>query len=283
MSPRPASRRARRRRADLPSLLALIVLLGAVLPAAAPAQQAPSSADAALLHDRCVELATTSPKEALDKATAWKAEGGGFGADHCIAMALFELRDYRNAAQRFEELATRMMQMPAIHRAQALDQAGQSWLNADEPERARADFEAAMTLAGEDPELLIDRAEAFALEKRYWEAIDDLNRAVELAPNKADAYIYRGSAYRSVDANDLALEDIEHGLKLAPNNILGLLERGNLYRLKGNNAGARQDWQRITELAPDSRAAQAAKANLAKLDEKPAGGKKKKPSEPPSQ
>ena len=275
MSPRPASERAPHRpRLVRPSLLALIALLGAAPPVAATAQQL--DGDMVALHDRCVALARNNPKEALDKASAWKAQGGGFGADHCIAMALFEMGDFRKAATRFEELATRMMQMPAAHRAQTLDQAGQSWLDADEPQRAQADFDAAIALAGEDPDLLIDRAEAFAQEKRYWEALDDLNRTIELAPKRADAYIYRGSAYRALDSLDLALEDIERGLKLAPDNVLGLLERGNLHRLKGETAAAKRDWLRVTELDPNSRAAAAAKANLAKLDEKPAGTKKNK-------
>jgi tetratricopeptide (TPR) repeat protein len=274
-SPRPASEHAPRRLRLLPpSLLALIVFLGATPPLAAATQEL--TGEAMALHDRCVALARANPKEALDKASAWKAQGGGFGADHCIAMAFFEMGEFRKAAIQFEELAERMMQMPAIHRAQTLDQAGQSWLDADNPERARADFDAAIALAGEDPDLLIDRAEAFAQEKRYWEALDDLNRTIEIAPKRADAYIYRGSAYRAVDSLDLALEDVEHGLKLAPDNVLGLLERGNLRRLKGDAAGAKQDWLRVTELAPNSRAAAAAKTNLARLEEKPTITKKKK-------
>ncbi len=116
------------------------------------------------------------------------------------------------------------------------------------------------------PICCIDRAEAFADLGQYWDAIDDLNRAIELAPSRAEAYIYRGTAYRYVDARELALEDIQHGLALAPNSTMGLLERGNLRRLSGDVAGARQDWLRVTELAPQTPEGKAATVNLANLE-----------------
>lgn len=230
-----------------------------------------------VLHDRCVSFAHDNPKEGLARATMWKEQGGGFYADHCMAMAMFLLHDYAAAAQQFEALATRMLGMPAAQRAKALDQGGQSWLAAREPARAKAAFDAAIELSGEDADFLIDRAEAFADLGRYWDAIDDLNRAIELAPNRAEAYIYRGTAYRYVDARELALEDIQHGLTLAPNSAMGLLERGNLRRLSGDIAGARQDWLRVTELAPQTPAGKAATTNLANLKAK--GGADKAPAE----
>jgi tetratricopeptide (TPR) repeat protein len=239
---------------------ALISLLGAGLAAPGWAAQGRGDDDAA--HDRCVALVHSNPKAGLDRAELWRSEGGGFAADHCVAMALYELGRYGEAARRFEELAAAMMAMPKSRRAQTLDQAGQSWLAADDAAQAKADFDAALALTGEDPDLLIDRAEAFAALRHYWEAIDDLNRVTEIAPKRADAYIYLGSAYRAVDALDLALEDIERGLALEPDSVLGLLERGNTRRLRGDATGARQDWQRVIALAPTTAAAAAAKVNL---------------------
>lgn len=233
----------------------------------APAPAAGSD-DAALLHDRCVALVNSNPQQGLDRAEVWRSEGGGFAADHCAAMALYALARYADAARRFEELATAMMAAPKLQRAKTLDQAGQAWLAADEAARAKADFDAALALDKDDPDLLIDHAEAQAAQKHYWEAIDDLNRAIEVAPRRADAYVYRGSAYRSVDALDLALEDIEHALSIEPDSVLGLLERGNTRRQKGNAAGAREDWLRVIKLAPSSAAAAAARVNLERLSAK---------------
>ena len=236
-------------------------LLAAASPAAAQWAGGPSAR-----HERCIAQVHQNPKDGLERAQLWRIEGGGWAADHCIAVAYYELKDFHRAAERFEQLAAEMTDAPAAQRAGALDQAGQSWLAADEPARAKPDFDAALALQGNDPDLLIDRAEALAAEQQYQPAISDLDRAIALAPNRADAWIYRGSAWRALRQLDRALADVEHGLKLQSSSVLGLLERGNIRRLKGDSAGARQDWRRVAELAPDSAAAAAAKVNLDRLN-----------------
>ena len=265
------------------ALLFVLILASAAFSAGEAAAQGQPAEDLAALHDRCVEFVRAHPKEGLERAKLWAQQGGGFYADHCVAMALYSLRDYAAAADRFQTLATAMMGMPTAERAQVLDQAGQAWLAAEQPDRAKAAFDAALQLNGEDADLLIDRAEAYAELKRYWDALDDLNRAIDLAPDRADAYIYRGAAYRHLDTLDLAMQDVQHGLSLAPDSPTGLLERGILRRLKGDIDGAREDWERVEKLAPDSPAEKAATIDLAKLaekDAKPAPGKPPEPGKP---
>jgi tetratricopeptide (TPR) repeat protein len=286
--PCPRRRRTSRTRqwsATSAALLFVLILASAAFPTGEAAAQGRPTEDLAALHDRCVEFVHAHPKEGLERAKLWAQQGGGFYADHCVAMALFDLRDYAAAAEHFQTLATAMMGMPTVERAQALDQAGQAWLAAEQPDRAKAAFDAALQLNGQNADLLIDRAEAYAELKRYWDALDDLNRAIDLAPDRADAYIYRGAAYRHLDTPDLAMQDVQHGLSLAPDSPTGLLERGILRRLKGDIAGAREDWERVEKLAPDSPAEKAAAVNLAKLsekDEKPAPAKPPEPAKPKS-
>ena len=284
--PRPARRRrwvslTYPWRASRPFLLLLAALPAiAAFPGRTLAQNAPSE-DMATVHDRCVAFVQGHPKEGLERAEKWRDQGGGFYAEHCIAMAMFELHDFAGSAQRFETLATKMLGLPPRQRAQLLDQAGQAWLAAKRPDRAKAAFDAALQLSGPDADLLIDRAQAFAGLQQYWDALDDLNKALDLSPERADAYIYRGAAYRALNVLDLAQQDIEHGLKLAPDSPTGLLERGNLRRLKGDIAGARSDWQRVDKLAPHTPEGYAARANLAKLAKNGAPEKAaKKPRSP---
>jgi tetratricopeptide (TPR) repeat protein len=267
------------------ALLFALILASAAFSAGEAVAQGQPTEDLAALHDRCVEFVHAHPKEGLERAKLWAQQGGGFYAEHCVAMALFDLHDYAASAERFQTLATAMLGMPAIERAQALDQAGQAWLAAEQPDRAKVAFDAALQLGGENADLLIDRAEAYAELKRYWDALDDLNRAIDLAPDRADAYIYRGAAYRHLDTLDLAMQDVQHGLSLAPDSPTGLLERGILRKLKGDIAGAREDWERVEKLAPDSPADKAAAVNLAKLsdkDEKPASAKPPELAKPKS-
>jgi tetratricopeptide (TPR) repeat protein len=256
------------------------MLAAAALPARPAAAQGQASSDLAVLHDRCVTFVEAHPQEGLDRAKLWAQQGGGFYAEHCVAMALFALHDYAGAADRFQTLATAMMGMPTGARAQVLDQAGQAWLDALRPDRAKAAFDAAIQLNGDNADLLIDRAEAYAGMQQWWDALDDLNRAIDLSPDRADAYIYRGAAYRAVNALDLALQDVQHGLSLAPNSPTGLLERGIIRSLKGDGAGAREDWQRVKQVAPDTPQAKAAAQELAKLDTPGEATAAKEPAKP---
>ncbi len=226
---------------------------------------APRASDPAGEHDQCVAEAETDPEAALARAKQWSNSGGGFEADHCVAMALFDMKHYAEAARLFEKLAAGLASVGFVEQAHIYDQAGQAWLVANQPRAAKIDFDAALRLTPNDPDLLIDRAEALAEAQEYWSAIDDLNRASDLAPKKAEIYVYRAAAYRALDALPLARQDIDYNLKLAPNNPVGLLERGNIRRLQGDVPGARRDWISVTRIAPGSSEAAAAQDNLARL------------------
>jgi len=254
----PANRARRIRRLVLGFSIAS-AHVGTVLAAGAPI-------DPVTEHDQCVMMAfETDPHGALERARQWSKQGGGLPADHCAAVALYELKQYREAAQAFDKLAAAMAKETPTGRASVYDQAGQAWLVADNPRQAKSDFDTALRLDADNPDLLIDRAESLAALHQYWDAIDDLNRASDLAPQQPEIYAYRAAAYRAVDSLDLAREDIAHNLKLAPNNPVGLLERGNIRSIDGDVAGARQDWLLVAKVAPDSPSAAAANVNLTHL------------------
>jgi tetratricopeptide (TPR) repeat protein len=252
MSRRPANRTLR--------ALFLVWLWSTCVAAPALAASDPTTE-----HDQCVREAETDPQGALARARLWSNQGGGFEADHCAAMALFGMRQYREAAASFERLAQGAPNAGPSERARIYDQAGQARLVADDAMQAKIDFDAALRFAPGDADLMIDRAEALAALRNYWDAIDDLNRASDLAPQKPDIYLYRAAAYRAVGSLQLAREDIDRNLKLAPNNPVGLLERANIRRLAGDVAGAKEDWQTVVRLAPQTPEAAAASANLDRL------------------
>jgi len=258
----------RRWRANRIALFFVLPLLTGAAPAPAPVIPVlpPSQR-----YDSCLADTRRDPAAALKSAEVWRQLGGGFPAEHCAAIALIGLKRYSEAAQSLEALAGQMMNEPAELRGDALDQAGQAWLLADQPDRAKAAFDAALSLVPRKPDFLIDRSEALADGGRYWEAIDDLNRALEADPKNVDALVFRASAYRHVggtDALELAQADADRALVLSPNSVPGLLERGNIRRLRGDNAGAKADWQRVIVLAPQSEAARYARDNLAHVDDR---------------
>jgi tetratricopeptide (TPR) repeat protein len=255
----PANSRAA---AVLGTALATLLLAGgsarAVEPAALPD-------DDATHYQKCLDAARKTPATALAPAEAWRAQGGGFPADHCAAVALFGLARYPEAAQRFEALAGAMMERGPDLRADVLQQAGQAWLLANAPDKAKSDLDAALSFTPKDPDILIDRSRADA-EARDWKgAVADLDRALALAPGRADALVYRASAWRQLGDLDRARTDVGAALAASPDDAAGLLERGNIRRLEGDAAGAGADWRAVETHAPGSSEAAAAKANLARL------------------
>jgi len=220
-----------------------------------------ASAEAAT-YQHCMKLARQNPREARNLAQNWHERGGAHPADHCAAVALFGLKQYKEAATRLEALAGAMTTAPVSLRAEVLDQAGQAWGLAGEPARAYAVAGAAVALQPNDPDLLIDRAQAAALLGYFDRAVEDLDHVLQTDPSRVDALIYRASANRALDRLDPALADVEQALARTPNSAAAVLERGNIRRLKGDEEGARQDWERVGQLAPGSQADMAAKANI---------------------
>ncbi len=72
----------------------------AVAPAAAAAE-----IDHAREYGACMTLVQRDAEEAFESALAWRDMGGGDAASHCVAAALLGLKQYAEAARRFETLA----------------------------------------------------------------------------------------------------------------------------------------------------------------------------------
>lgn len=234
-------------------------------PAAAP--RGPKSADsAAETYERCLQLARRDPGGARDLAESWHDRGGAHPADHCFAVALIGLKQYREGATRLEALAQAMTRAPGSLRAEVLAQAAQGWLLAGDAARAYATAGAALTLRPDDPDLLVDRAEAAGSAGWLDKAIADLDKVLRTDPDRVDALIYRASAYRETNRLAPALADVERALKNVPDSVPALLERGNIPALNGDAQGARSDWVRVSVLAPHSSADAAAKANIERLE-----------------
>jgi tetratricopeptide (TPR) repeat protein len=215
----------------------------------------------------CLERAATEPAVAFEDAMGWaRTRGGGEPALHCAAVSLFNQGAYRQAAQAFSDLAGRYRDRRVLVRASLVAQAGHAWLAADDAAQAIAAFGAAIEISPEVATFWIDRAEALAASRKYWEAIDDLNRAADLDAARGDVYAFRAAAYRRVDSLDLALEDAERAVRLAPRMPEAWLERGILRALKGYKNGARRDWREALLLDPESPAADAARAQIERME-----------------
>lgn len=216
-------------------------------------------------YGACMRLARISPQEGFESALAWGDSGGGGAAEHCAAVALFSMGQYREAAKRFEEISGTVGDEAAF-RAQLLAQAGQSWLQAGEIDRAFTAYSIALQISPGDPEILIDRAMVLAERGQYAKSVEDLNTALLADRNLIEALVLRASAYRYLDALDSAFQDVTRALELSPQHPEALLERGNILRLRGDPDGARRDWLALLRLYEGTPAADAAQRNIEMLD-----------------
>ena len=163
-----------------------------------------------------------------------------------------------------EQLA-RSSNAPELARASILAQAVQARLMTNQPDRAFDDATAALALAPDDADLLIDRARAAGDLGRLDAAVANLTQALSLDGQRADALVLRARAWRREERLDQAERDVDRALSLVPDDPEALLERGILRQRRGDEVGARSDWQRAQTLDPSSAAADLAEQHLARF------------------
>lgn len=217
-------------------------------------------------YNACVALTLKAPEDAFESAIAWRDQGGGVPAKHCVALALIQLKEYVEAAGRLETLATEMHAKGMPLQADVLDQAGNAWLLAGQTERAIGVFTAAHAIAPQNAEILIDRARSYAALQKYKDATADLDQALRIQPDHAEAHAFRASARRHLGDKAGALEDAETSLAIDPGDVDALLERGILRREAGDIKGARADWLKVLLTVPGTPTADTAQANLQDMD-----------------
>lgn len=224
--------------------------------------------DPAVAYRNCLDFARRDPEQAFEAAIAWRDEGGGAPSLHCVALALFGLGQYGEAADRLQTMAETMPEASDAQRARVFGQAGAVWLRANELTRAHAVFSKAIELDSGDPQLFIFRGESLARAGQYFEAIDDFTAALDLNPRMVDALTFRAAAYRLLEVFDLAHDDVKRALAIDPNQPDALVELGAILVARGERDGARQAWLKAIDSAPDSPAAEAARGALERLDVK---------------
>jgi tetratricopeptide (TPR) repeat protein len=214
-------------------------------------------------YGECMQQARREPLKALPLAEKWKAEGGGLGARHCVAIAMFESGKYVPAATQLETIEREMgTDRPGL-RAELLAQAGQAWMEANQAENAAAAQSRALDLKPQDVDLWIDRGLSYAAMRAWPRAISDFDRALVLEPYKVDIYVLRAAAWRNAGNPAKAQADADRALTIAPDNPDVLLERALALEAQGNRKAAEADFNKILKHAPaGSDAAKRAEAAL---------------------
>ena len=216
-------------------------------------------------YDNCLLLVRSDPQRALNAALDWEKQNGGGAAIHCSAVALVGLRRYAEAAAKLDTLARTTP--GSADRGDLYDQAGNAWLLARRPDDALTSFSSALTFHPRDPDLLADRARAYALKTNYQAAEGDLTLALTFAPTRTDLLILRSSARHALGRKQDARADLDQAVTLNPKNAEALELRGEMKMEAGDQNGAKADWQAAMAASPRSASASTAKDRLDQLNQ----------------
>lgn len=233
-----------------------------------PIPPLPPRLEASDQYETCLAMVPADPMGAASMAEAMLAGGAGAPAVHCRGLAMLALGEAAEGAATLEAAAGDT-DAPSGARAAVYGQAAQAWMIAGDPAQARRASDAALALAPDDPDLLVDRAAASAALGDQAAAAADLDHTLTLDPQRTDALTLRGAARRQLGDLAGAQDDVDRALAQDPDNPEALLERGILRQRRNDRPGARQDWERAIALAPDSQAADLAQQNLALLEAGP--------------
>jgi tetratricopeptide (TPR) repeat protein len=178
----------------------------------------------------CVAGVEQAPDAVYERAMAWAAEAYHPYAVQCAAVALIELGRTEEAADRLASLAASSAGGTPEARVAMLVQAGNAYMLARLPAKAKTALDRALGLIAKDdparPDVLIDRARAFAMLNQWRQAEEDLNAALDLRSGDGLALRLRAAARMRQGAFELAVKDAEAAVALEPKNIDALLVRG---------------------------------------------------------
>jgi len=253
-------------------ILALLLAAAPAPPAAAP--EAPKTVpltDEARRFNACVRIVDADAEKGIEQANAWRVNGGGFPARHCLGLAYAAQARWVPAATTFEQAARDAETAHDDRAANLWVQAGNARLAAGEHQAARGDFDAALssgTLTGDKAgEAHLDRARAAFALKDVPGARGDLDKALALVPADPLAWLLSATLARMTGHLDRAKTDIAEAVKRAPDDASVALEAGNIALLDGNPDLARAAWQGGIAAQPQSDAARSAVSALKALDE----------------
>lgn len=208
--------------------IAALFLPFALLQTSEPPLDTPNAAR----FQQCLALIEDDAVRAYEEAMAWAADGQALSAYRCAALALIAQNRPDEGARRLDSLASAISPEHTAMRAELLSQAGNAWLLARDPGRARSSFTRAITTIESDPsqlpDLLIDRSRAYAMEGDWRLAEEDLSRSLDIRANDPLALRLRATARMHQRSFQLAEADALEATRLEPANVDNFLVLGHV-------------------------------------------------------
>lgn len=236
-----------------------------ILLSAAPAVAAPMASDPSR-YESCLALAKTAPDKGIEMAQAWRIEGGGVPARHCLAVAQFGRQDYVEGLKNYEAAAIASQAAADGQTVSLWSQGADAAMIAGKPDIAVRFLDNA--LKGDispraQASLRMTRAEALVDLNRPTEAAADLDKATTLFPDVKFGWLLKATLARRMNDFKLAEAAILQAAEREPESADVQFEAGNIAAAQGNKQLARAAWLAATKAEPDSPAGIAASKALA--------------------
>ena len=251
-------------------MISLLLALAAVQASGqTPAQAGPLDIRTDRLQ-RCIALVQTDPAAARAEAQRWRAAGGRFAARECAGLAYAAEKAWPAAAGEFEEAARAAQLAKNAGAATYWAQAGNAWLAAADPAKARAALDSALTagtLTGLPlGEAQLDYARALVATGDLESARTDIDLALVNAADDPLAWLLSATLARREGNPARAKKDISEALRRSSDDASVQLEAGNIAALAGDEAGAREAWGQAARLAPNTPVGRSAVTALRQFD-----------------
>jgi len=165
----------------------------------------------------CLHRAEKTPDETFAMAESWLKQGGGDKARLCRAFAQFHRGEFKASGDEFAALAAARDTKDPKQAVSLHAQAGLAYMRLEDHKRAEAEYAAALRLEPQDPDIWMDRATERASSEHFWDAIEDLNKALAIMPDMTEALRLRGQVWTKLGlisrARDdfMRAEDLESG------------------------------------------------------------------------
>jgi tetratricopeptide (TPR) repeat protein len=168
-------------------------------------------------------------------------------AHYLLGRTKFNENDYRGAIASFERAL-------ALHpkNVEAENNIGLAWRELNDLDKAKAAFEAAIEWQGATPtdaQPFLNLGKLLAAQHQPDKALENLNRALDLAPNNPTIHEELSHVYIAQQDLPRAEAELEKAIALAPNISSLHYQLGQIYRKQGQNALAQKEFQLTAKLS----------------------------------
>lgn len=204
------------------SRIILAALIAGALPAAALAIPDEER------YRACIDRVSTDAAGAYEDAMAWRAQGGGWAAEHCAGLAQIAEGWSSTGAARLRATAEGATSASDMSRAILFGQAGDGYMRARQFDEAAEAFARGLDFAPTDAGLARGLADAAYARRDLAGAVAAADAALSINPGEPGALGVRAAARLEMGEFDAAAADLNQALAADPENLELLVLRGRL-------------------------------------------------------